>query len=221
MKGYLTSYVGLFEAQPTTPRVIEQHRDPADPARLRAGPTDTDAVEEIRATFLDVLHRRDRRRRARRPGLRLRRGRRGDLPPLDGQQRLTTLFLLHWYIASRAGDLRPEAAVDALLLRDATERPAVLRVPRRSTPCRRTRTSPSEWIKDQPWYLYMWRHDPTIQSMLVMLDAIHAKRHAATLDARCRGRVGAARPTPTIPADLLLPAAARRHGVRARTSTSR
>jgi len=32
---------------------------------------------------------------------------------------------------------------------------------------------PSEWIIDQPWYLFLWRHDPTIQSMLVMLDAIH------------------------------------------------
>ena len=34
---------------------------------------------------------------------------------------------------------------------------------------------PSAWIKDQPWYLFVWRHDPTIQSMLVMLDAIHER----------------------------------------------
>ena len=27
----------------------------------------------------------------------------GVMIPLDGQQRLTTLFLLHWYIAARAG----------------------------------------------------------------------------------------------------------------------
>ena len=31
----------------------------------------------------------------------------GVLKPLDGQQRLTTLFLLHWYVASRAGVLDP------------------------------------------------------------------------------------------------------------------
>lgn len=29
----------------------------------------------------------------------------GILQPLDGQQRLTTLFLLHWYLAFRAGRL--------------------------------------------------------------------------------------------------------------------
>ena len=29
----------------------------------------------------------------------------GNLNPLDGQQRLTTLWLLHWYIALRAGEL--------------------------------------------------------------------------------------------------------------------
>src|SRR4051812_4626528 len=29
----------------------------------------------------------------------------GTLRPLDGQQRLTTLFLLHWYTASRSGHL--------------------------------------------------------------------------------------------------------------------
>ena len=30
----------------------------------------------------------------------------GKLYPLDGQQRLTTLWLLHWYIALRAGKLK-------------------------------------------------------------------------------------------------------------------
>ena len=30
------------------------------------------------------------------------------LNPLDGQQRLTTLWLLHWYIALRAGELNEE-----------------------------------------------------------------------------------------------------------------
>lgn len=32
----------------------------------------------------------------------------GTLRPLDGQQRLTTLFLLHWYVASRTGHLNAE-----------------------------------------------------------------------------------------------------------------
>ncbi len=61
-----------------------------------------------------------------------------------------------------------------LLLRHAPERSDVLREPCRASAARR-RGSPSEWIKDQPWYLFLWRHDPTIQSMLVMLDAIHER----------------------------------------------
>lgn len=32
----------------------------------------------------------------------------GQMAPLDGQQRLTTLWLLHWYIAFRAGKLKDE-----------------------------------------------------------------------------------------------------------------
>ena len=32
----------------------------------------------------------------------------GRLNPLDGQQRLTTLWLLHWYIALRAGQLNED-----------------------------------------------------------------------------------------------------------------
>ena len=31
----------------------------------------------------------------------------GKLIPLDGQQRLTTLFLLHWYIAKKDEDIKP------------------------------------------------------------------------------------------------------------------
>ncbi len=33
----------------------------------------------------------------------------------------------------------------------------------------------SESIKDQAWYPYEWKNDPTIQSMLIMIDAIHEK----------------------------------------------
>ena len=30
-------------------------------------------------------------------------------------------------------------------------------------------------LRDQSWYLYTWQHDPTIQSMLIMLDALHTR----------------------------------------------
>lgn len=97
----------------------------------------------------------------------------GVLQPLDGQQRLTTLFLLHWYVASRAGELDPTAPwlrfsyATRPTARDFTETLA-------RNPYPGDGESPSEWITDQHWYVYPWRQDPTISSMLVMLDAIHA-----------------------------------------------
>jgi len=98
----------------------------------------------------------------------------GKFYPLDGQQRLTTLFLLHWYAAMRAGvDIQAAAWTNFTY---ATR-------PGARTFCGRIvehfpnydDVSPhklSDWLKDQSWYLYTWQHDPTIQSMLVMLDAI-------------------------------------------------
>ncbi|WP_448062531.1 DUF262 domain-containing protein [Cellulomonas hominis] len=98
----------------------------------------------------------------------------GTLRPLDGQQRLTTLFLLHWYIAARSGHLEPGASWTRL---SYATRPSAERF------CERLAAAVppepvaamSNWVKDQPWYLFVWRHDPTIQSMLVMLDAIHER----------------------------------------------
>ena len=96
----------------------------------------------------------------------------GTFRPLDGQQRLTTLFLLHWYLASARRALRA-AGLDPLVLRDPAERSPVLPAARDRQPASRGEAVPSAWITDQSWYLYAWRNDPTIQAMLVMIDAIH------------------------------------------------
>lgn len=113
--------------------------------------------------------------------------------PLDGQQRLTTLFLLHWYLAGISGN------IDALLEFLATDDGEVIK----SNFTYETRTSSREFcdeliahtidfnnllpsdegkenslsktIQDSGWYYLSWENDPTIQSMLTMLDAIHAK----------------------------------------------
>ena len=103
--------------------------------------------------------------------------------PLDGQQRLTTLFLLHWYLAWRdrqwdafeqlfrangrarfAYSVRPSSTEFFKAL--VAYRPAALpeNVP-----------NLAQLISDQPWYFRSWRLDPTIQSVLCMLDAIHQR----------------------------------------------
>lgn len=104
--------------------------------------------------------------------------------PLDGQQRLTTLFLLHWYLCLRDRQLdnygnilskfsyqtrttskdfcreltepkRQEDFWDILFSEDST-------------------TTPRKLIMNQPWFFLDWVHDPTVESMLNMLDDIHA-----------------------------------------------
>jgi len=95
----------------------------------------------------------------------------GTFQPLDGQQRLTTLFLLHLYLASRSGNLTEDSAWINFTYET---RPSARRF------CHRLAISTpnadggrlSAWVQDQPWYLFVWRYDPTINSMLVMLDAI-------------------------------------------------
>lgn len=99
--------------------------------------------------------------------------------PLDGQQRLTTLFLLHWYLASldRKFDefrswitlpsggscftyrTRPAARefFDALV-----RQPAPL-----DTICARS-TALSDWVTDSVWFVRSWRRDPTVRSYLAI-----------------------------------------------------
>jgi hypothetical protein len=99
----------------------------------------------------------------------------GILTPLDGQQRLTTLFLLHWYIAKKE-------EVDVTECEFLNYFSYDTRFNARDFCSELVKYSPdfsenklSEWITDQSWYPYEWKNDPTIQSMLVMLDAIHDK----------------------------------------------
>ncbi|KAB1154792.1 DUF262 domain-containing protein [Flavobacterium luteum] len=109
--------------------------------------------------------------------------------PLDGQQRLTTLFLLHWYLANKDGQLdlfkdklqkgnkskftyetrtSSREFCDALLLND-------IELEELLPPDKNQKNSLSKTIKDSSWYFLSWGNDPTIKSMLVMLDAIHNK----------------------------------------------
>jgi hypothetical protein len=103
--------------------------------------------------------------------------------PLDGQQRLTTLFLLHWYLAWKdgCGD-----AFRALFLADGHSRFSYSVRPSSNEffdalvayqpACQPANVETlSCLITDQPWYFRSWRLDPTIQSALLMLDALHKR----------------------------------------------
>lgn len=173
MKSYITSYNGLFaRREEGTPEVlrVEIPLIQRDYAQGRDGGT----VARIRDNFLGVLHEAvttegasisldfiygdvvD-----------------GTLRPLDGQQRLTTLFLLHWYLAWRAGRLGQELGWKRF---EYATRPSA----RRFCASLVDSAPPLDvalrtWLEDQYWFMHAWRHDPTIQSMLVMLEAIDAR----------------------------------------------
>lgn len=98
----------------------------------------------------------------------------GIMTPLDGQQRLTTLFLLHWYAARKQNV--PAEEMD-FLKRFSYETRYSARyfclelidyIPTFTTTL-------SKEIINQAWFPLDWKKDSTISSMLVMLDAIDAK----------------------------------------------
>lgn len=96
----------------------------------------------------------------------------GTFEPLDGQQRLTTLFLLHWYVATRREDLANTQQWTSFTY---ATRPSARRFCERiveNPPPPDHAGPPSSWIVDQSWYLHLWSFDPSIRAMLVTLDAI-------------------------------------------------
>lgn len=173
MKGYPITFLGLFDEPIGDRPAITKIEIPIIQRDYAQGRADEE-VSALRDRFLDRVI--EAATTDRHMGLDFVYGdvRAGVLQPLDGQQRLTTLFLLHWYVASRAHKLDPVAP---WLRFSYSTRPTAREFTRTiaSNPYPGGPTSPSAWISDQPWYVYPWRHDPTIASMLVILDAIHQR----------------------------------------------
>ncbi len=98
----------------------------------------------------------------------------GTMTPLDGQQRLTTLFLLHWYAAKKENIDKEEYS---FLNNFSYE----TRYSAREFCHELVAFDPSfadtlsEEIINQAWFPLEWKKDPTIKSMLVMINAIDQK----------------------------------------------
>ncbi len=98
----------------------------------------------------------------------------GRFIPLDGQQRLTSLYLLHWYLAVRCSvsDKGRDFIKRFTYHTRFSSRDFCAKL---ATICPVINDQPiSEWLQDQHWFAGSWRKDPTIQSMLVVLDDIQA-----------------------------------------------
>lgn len=97
------------------------------------------------------------------------------LIPLDGQQRLTTLFLLHWY-AAKHESIERESWNEQLKKFTYKTRLSASRFCDNLinfTPDFNGEDAISEQIKDQVWFSASWKDDPTVASMLQVLDDIN------------------------------------------------
>ena len=92
--------------------------------------------------------------------------------PLDGQQRLTTLWLLHWYIALRAKQLNEDICSIFRKFTYETRISSREFCENLCMPEHFTNYSGNDivgFITNQTWFYSAWKQDPTIQSMLRML----------------------------------------------------
>lgn len=94
--------------------------------------------------------------------------------PLDGQQRLTTLYLLHWYAAKKG-------VVEASNYEFLNNFTYDIRPSSRDF-CSHLLQYVPDWslsfhdqLVDQNWFMGEWLNDPTVIGMLVMLDSINDK----------------------------------------------
>ena len=100
--------------------------------------------------------------------------------PIDGQQRLTTLYLLAYYLSSRENCFKNFLNLPELTYRtrfSAKNFTAELR----QNPLDYTNDSaqkPSEKIKQSGWFFSEYESDPTVIAILTMLDSIHNKYEA-------------------------------------------
>jgi hypothetical protein len=98
----------------------------------------------------------------------------GVFQPLDGQQRLTTLFLLHWYAIAKEGEISED--ISKVLSKFTYE----TRLSSKHF-CRRlvnerislvNNRKISDIIRDTSWFYLSWEQDPSISAMLNTLDDI-------------------------------------------------
>ena len=112
-----------------------------------------------------------------------------EFPPVDGQQRLTTLFLLHLYAFWRERD-KNSAELETLgkKFRYETRETTRIFIQEILEEAKKNNNnklpefdfaeagaSIDKYIQDQPWFRFEWRKDPSVTSMLYVFQKFHEK----------------------------------------------
>ena len=101
---------------------------------------------------------------------------------IDGQQRLTTLFLLHWYISQRIGKIDAFKNIKfSYATRDYAKDFTAKLTTEEDFKIDFTQAISTE-LKDKNWFYDDWQHDPTVSGMLNMLDEMHEQLRDKTID---------------------------------------
>ena len=95
----------------------------------------------------------------------------GQLIPLDGQQRLTTLWLLHWYAAKKENITENNLSRFTYNTRYSA-RDFIIKLVAFEPSFKKTL---SDEIRNQGWFPMKWDNDPTVSGMLTMLDEIQKR----------------------------------------------
>lgn len=100
----------------------------------------------------------------------------GIFQPLDGQQRLTTLFLLYWFFAYKTGNLSGNKSNFKKFTYETriSSREFCNELIEKGEKLGDGETL-IEKITDASWFFMSWKKDPTIKAMLVMLNSIEFK----------------------------------------------
>lgn len=103
----------------------------------------------------------------------------GEFNPIDGQQRLTTLFLFYWYIFARTGDVSGLKQLENFSYETRYTSMRFCKNICKINDCIKDLDFSEETISNQiktfSWFTGNFKIDPTIKSMLVVLDEFHNK----------------------------------------------
>ena len=88
--------------------------------------------------------------------------------PLDGQQRLTTLFLLYWYIAKKINDEKALKTLSKFTYSTRNSSKEFIKMLMEYN----VNTLTSSYITNSELFFSFWKNDPTVKSMLAVIDEI-------------------------------------------------